>query len=270
MAEITISEITNSQNAQDGGTGIFDELMEVINQHLERQYSDNRITGKDYAQVYLGSMQSAMSESIKFVLGKQEADKRAELLAQQILSETKNNEDGGVIDLQKEKLQEEIDLAIAKTAESYEGIMASQESTLRENTLNDEKVAQAIAQTAEVVASTTRQNEMHIKQIDKVEEEIDLLQSRDLEQIAATTRQDNESTKKQLLMDAQTTGFVSDTKVKVFKQFSEGYSVGLSIAGIGVLPDAYGDQTINNLAEDILADVGATGIVVPRTPDPAP
>lgn len=270
MAEITVSEITNSQNAEDGGTGVFDSLMKALEQHIESQYDNGRITGKDYAQVYLGMVQAALSESINFVLGKQQADKQAELLAQQVQSETKNNEDGGVIDLQKEKLQEEIDLAIAKTAESYESIMASQEATLRENTLNDEKVAQASAQTAEVIASTTRQNEMHIKQIDKVEEEIDLLQSRDSEQIAATIRQDNESTKKQLLMDAQTTGFVSDTKVKVLKQFSEGYSVGLSIAGIGVLPDAYGDQTINNLAEDILADVGATGIVVPRTPDPTP
>lgn len=268
MADINISEITNSDNAEDGGTGVFDSLMAVLEQHLQLQYDKGNITGKDFAQVYLGLVQSAMSESIKFVLGKQEADKRAELLVQQIASEVKNNEDGGIIDLQKEKIQEEIDLVIAKTAESYEGVQASQANTLREDTLNDEKILLTVAQTAEVEAGTVRQDEMHIKQIDKVEEEIDLLQSRDLEQVAATTRQDNESTKKIALMEAQTVGFSSDTKVKVLKQLSEGYSVGLSIAGIGVLPDAYGDLTINGLAQNVLDDVGATGIVVPRTPDP--
>ena len=269
MATILVSEITNSDNAEDG-TGVFDKLMDALEQRIQRQYDNGRITGKDFAQVYLGMVQSALSESINFTLGKQQADKQAELLTQQVLSETKNNEDGGVIDLQKEKLQEEIDLVVAKTAESYEGIQASQANTLRSDELNDKKVLQTVAETAEIVASGLRQEAMNDKQLEKLDEEIDLLQSRDLEQIASTLRQDNESTKKVLLIEAQTVGFSSDTKVKVLKQLSEGYAVGASVAGVGLLPDSFGDLTINGLTQNILDDVGATGIVVPRTPDPIP
>lgn len=244
MAEIEISEITGIDTDADG-LGIFDKLMSAVERRIEDQYDKNRITGREYAEVYLGSVQAAMSEAIKFTLGKQEADKRAELLAQQIISETKNNEDGGVIDLQKEKLKEEIDVAVAKSAEIYESILASQANTLRED-------------------------EMNSKQIEKVEEEIDLLQSRDLEQIAATVRADNESTKRQALMEAQTIGFRSDTKTKVLRLFTDGYSAGLSIAGVGVLPDAYGDNTIDGLADNLLTEIGASGLIVPRTPDPTP
>lgn len=270
MAEITVSEVTNSDNAVDGGTGIFDKLMVALNQHIDVQYDKGRINGKDYAQVYLGMVQAALSESINFALGKQQADKQAELLTQQVLSEIKNNEDGGLIDLQKEKLLEEIDLVVANTAETYEGIEASQATTLRNDSLNDKKIIQTEAETVEIVANTGRQDDMLAKQLEKLDEEIDLLQSRDLEQIASTLRQNNESTKKILLIEAQTTGFSSDTKTKVLRQLSEGYSVGLSIAGVGVLPDAYGDLTINNLTENILDEIGATGIIVPRTPDPIP
>lgn len=270
MANISIQEVTNSDSADVGGTGVFDSLMVALEQHIESQYDKGRITGKDYAQVYLGMVQAALSESINFVLGKQQADKQAELLAQQVQSEIRNNEVGGVIDLQKVKLQEEIDLVIAKTAEAYEGVEASQANTLRNDNLNDEQILRLQAETLEVTASTTRQNEMNSKQLEKLDEEIDLLQSRDVEQIASTTRQDNESTTKIALMEAQTLGFSSDVKVKVLRQLSEGYAVGASVAGVGLLPDSFGDLTINGLTQNILDEVGAAGVVVPRTPDPTP
>ena len=63
MADINVDDITNS-----GGTGVFDKLMESINTQIETQYLSNRITGSDYATVYLGSLQAALSQSIQFAL----------------------------------------------------------------------------------------------------------------------------------------------------------------------------------------------------------
>jgi hypothetical protein len=63
MAIIDIENVTNPSN-----TGIFDKLMESINKNIETQYLNNRITGSDYATVYLGSIQAALTQSIQFSL----------------------------------------------------------------------------------------------------------------------------------------------------------------------------------------------------------
>ena len=63
MAIIDIENVTNPFN-----TGIFDKLMESINKNIETQYLNNRITGSDYATVYLGSIQAALTQSIQFSL----------------------------------------------------------------------------------------------------------------------------------------------------------------------------------------------------------
>jgi hypothetical protein len=139
MADIELTNLTDSTNA-DNGTGVFDKLIQSIEQHIESQYKAGRITGNDYWSVYLGSMQSALSESVKFLLSEQQSAKQAELISEQILSEQKKNEAGGLIDLEKKKNQEQIDLIIAQTAAQYESIDASRKDTNRKNLLNSKQV----------------------------------------------------------------------------------------------------------------------------------
>jgi len=66
MADINISDVTNA-----GGTGTFDVLMAAVGTQVELQYAANRITGSDYANVYLGSIQAALTQSIQFNLQEQ-------------------------------------------------------------------------------------------------------------------------------------------------------------------------------------------------------
>lgn len=65
-ADILTSDITN-----DAGTGVFDKLMAAVNAQIETQYLNNRITGSDYANVYLGSMQAVLQQSVQYVLQEQ-------------------------------------------------------------------------------------------------------------------------------------------------------------------------------------------------------
>ena len=65
------------------GSGVFDNLMEAVNAHLEAQFNLGRLKGTDYANVYLGAIQSSMQTSVQFVLGKQQSDKQADLLIAQ-------------------------------------------------------------------------------------------------------------------------------------------------------------------------------------------
>jgi len=86
MAEITLPDLTVGEGSPTG-TGVFDKLMKASAAHIQREYKAGRIKGGDYATVYLGAMQAVMQQSVQFLLTKQEADKRAELLAEQALTE---------------------------------------------------------------------------------------------------------------------------------------------------------------------------------------
>lgn len=66
MADIQLDSITN-----DAGTGVFDKLMAAVNAQIEGQYLNNRITGSDYANVYLGGMQAVLQQSMQYVLQEQ-------------------------------------------------------------------------------------------------------------------------------------------------------------------------------------------------------
>jgi len=68
-SQINFKDVTNATTIDDG-TGYFDILMKTINIHADKQYVTNRITGAEYATVYLGAMQSAIAEAVKFALSK--------------------------------------------------------------------------------------------------------------------------------------------------------------------------------------------------------
>lgn len=125
MATINVEIVTNNDK-----TGIFDKLMESVNSNIEKQYLDNRITGSDYATVYLGSMQSALSQSIQFVLQEQlleaqidgviadNALKAKQLEISEIERLSKQFELDSILPEQVIKLQEEIDLLQTQDSEA--------------------------------------------------------------------------------------------------------------------------------------------------------
>ena len=82
MADIPFSLITNATD-ENNGTGYFDILMKTVNMHVNQQYETNRITGAEYATVYLGAMQSAMAEAMKFALTKDTSEAQTKLLEDQ-------------------------------------------------------------------------------------------------------------------------------------------------------------------------------------------
>ena len=75
---------TNSQDPKWEGTGIFDVIIKAANENIKIQHKTSRITGAEYAEVYLGAMQSAISEAMKFVLQNDTLAKEIELKEAQI------------------------------------------------------------------------------------------------------------------------------------------------------------------------------------------
>jgi len=71
--DIKLTDLTNGStvNGKWEGTGVFDVLLKTINENINIQYDLNRIKDTDYATVYLGSLQSAMQQSIEYLFKEQ-------------------------------------------------------------------------------------------------------------------------------------------------------------------------------------------------------
>jgi hypothetical protein len=86
MADITYSTLSDATTAIDG-SGNFDKLMKVVTLHVEAQFTAGRITGTDYATVYLGALQSTLAQAVNFTLNMNKANEETNLLAQKTITE---------------------------------------------------------------------------------------------------------------------------------------------------------------------------------------
>ena len=80
------SSVTTTNNVITG-TGVFDDLMESVTAHLEAQFQLGRITGTDFATVYLGAIQSALQASVSYALGQEKTNAEVALLTQKQTTE---------------------------------------------------------------------------------------------------------------------------------------------------------------------------------------
>lgn len=77
--------LTSLTTVDVSGTGAFDVLMRANKAHLEQEYKAGRIKGTEYADVYLGSMQTVLNGALQFVLQREQLNLDLALKAQQVL-----------------------------------------------------------------------------------------------------------------------------------------------------------------------------------------
>jgi len=92
----TLSDTTH--DTIDTKTGNFDHLMKAVTLHLEEQFNAGRITGTDYATVYLGALQSVLAQAVNFTLNMNKANEEATLLEKQ---QTKAESEKALLDQKK-------------------------------------------------------------------------------------------------------------------------------------------------------------------------
>ena len=78
MADITVADVTNSN-----GTGTFDNLVSAVQTILTKEFKENRITGTEYSKIFMSSLDSAMNQSMQFILQKDQSAKQVEVLEAQ-------------------------------------------------------------------------------------------------------------------------------------------------------------------------------------------
>ena len=78
------------------GSGVFDVLMRATKVHLAEEYDNSRITGNEYATVYLGALTAVLQTSIQYMLQEHQIRKlHAEigLVRQQTITELAQTDD---------------------------------------------------------------------------------------------------------------------------------------------------------------------------------
>lgn len=135
MSQITIEQLTST----DPNTpGVFDVLMKAVEQRLQTQFASGRISGAEYANLYLGATTAVLQQSIQFLLTKEEAYQRSLLTSKEVeladkkilqtLAETANVEAQlGVI--QKTALRTDAEIALLEEKKKTEAGQTTNIST---------------------------------------------------------------------------------------------------------------------------------------------
>ena len=156
MTAISITEITEGSLV---GTGSFDKIMSAMQLRLEEEFIQGRITGDDYANVYLGAMTASMQQAVAFVLGKQTADSQAELTKAQALevnaqtalvAQQKVNLVSENINIGKQGLQ--IDAQTALVGQQKANLIAEVANTPKQGLLIDAQKLDVEAKTCNIIA----------------------------------------------------------------------------------------------------------------------
>ena len=137
------------------GKGTFDQLMEAVKHHLDTQFNLNRITGPQYAEVYIASLQAAMQASTQYLMGILFADQQRD----KIVAET------SLITKQEEKVDAEIrlvDLEEDKFRYEMEHILPLRKQELEAT-----------------IANLTKQGQLIDKQIEKIDADMDHLDAQE-------------------------------------------------------------------------------------------
>ena len=153
---------TNAQEPKWEGTGIFDVIIKAANENIKIQHKTSRITGAEYAEVYLGTMQSAISEAMKFILNKKTIEKGLEAQDVSIaISEVQLAENTEKWALQRKVLENQ--LAMSNIDVAYK-----EPNVLRDLEIRDKQIESATADIAfneskKIIMEQTRKDNIRSK-----------------------------------------------------------------------------------------------------------
>ena len=153
---------TNPQEPKWEGTGVFDVIIKAANENIKIQHKTSRITGAEYAEVYLGTMQSAISEAMKFILNKKTIEKGLEAQDVSIaISEVQLAENTEKWALQRKVLENQ--LAMSNIDVAYK-----EPNVLRDLEIRDKQIESATADIAfneskKIIMEQTRKDNIRSK-----------------------------------------------------------------------------------------------------------
>jgi len=229
-------------------SGLFDQLMIAMKAHIHEEYKQQRITSADYSRVFLGIMESALTNTSQFLI----AGLLLDLQKQKIEAEIR------LIDLEGEKLRYEIDFMYPAQL-----IKLQQEGLLIEAQvrLADAQILKTQAEIDKIRAEIELlilQEALIAAQIRKLDKEIEFLTAKIATEWANTTANFVPGSvigRQTTLLKAQQLGFAGELHLKVSKLHADYAAVYESVNEKGVpalVPEAAGTA-----ASDIATSIGS-------------
>jgi hypothetical protein len=227
VVPITLEDLTTGDKKD--GNGAFDVIMRSVKEHIGDEYTQGRIQGTEYSQVYLGALEQTMGLSMQFLLAKDKTALEQAILQAELqkiaLEQQRIWAEKLLIDAQIDKIAVEIELAemnkgkitaeIAVMAQDIELSIQKQAQSAAETTLLGSKNANEIKNGAVIDATVC-----------KLKAEYDLLVLQGLKVTSETTLLDL----KQDTEKSQTTGSMFDdssvlgAQTAMYNAQTKGYS----------------------------------------------
>lgn len=193
---------TDPENQTWEGTGVFDELMKAINGNIQVQYDSGRIKGGEYATVYLGSMQAAISEAMKYMLNKKTIEKGLEAQDVNIaISEVQLAENTEKWALQRKVLENQLEM-------SNVDVRYKEQNVTKDLAIRDKQIESATADIAfnnskKQIMEYTRKDNIRAKSAEQFAEFIKYLSA------ANVVPGSNDFANMRALINAMNTGIVN-------------------------------------------------------------
>lgn len=178
VPDITIFNLTESEF---NGNGVFDKLMKSVNNQILEQFAAERISSDNYGEVYLGSIQAVLAQSVQFLLTKDKAAYDAALSLTQVKR--------GVEEI--ELVQSQVTLANAQTDKVRQDIAVS----IDQQTLipfQRDKLSKEILLLAGQVSKINKENDLIDQEILKAQQEVLVLQQQVLQSVAEVSKTEKE------------------------------------------------------------------------------
>ena len=195
--DLIVIPISDFTEAKVDGEGVYDILMKANAAHLEKEFNASRIKGNEYAQVYLGTMQSTMETAVQFFIQRHKLGYEAKILEMQAkIAEVeleKVRVELEIARLNAQKIPAEIAVLVGQKCKldaEYDILMATKLKVAQETSLLAQKVATEKAQT-----------------------------------VGSGTGPDSVIGKQKLLYQAQTDGFQRDAEQKAAKLLVDTWNV---------------------------------------------
>lgn len=223
--------------------GLADQLMALVNHHIQVMYDKGLITGSDFANVYVGSIGSVLQFTTQYLLGVMLIDEqKAKLLA-----------DIELVDVQRSKVEVEKEMLELQKAElryRIEELLPLQKQQLELQNLKIQQDGLLVA------AQITLTN----SQVDKIAKEIEFLTAKILTEQANTqsgiAAADSLIGRQMSLLAAQKLGFAGDLQVKSAKVYADYDAVVETVNENGVADLSTAATTLLDSATTTAAAIG--------------
>lgn len=199
-------------------SGLFDQLMIAMKTHIHEEYKQQRITSADYARVFLGTMEAALTNTSQFLIAGLLLDLQKEKIEAEIR----------LIDLESEKLRYEIDYMYPAQLLKIEqeGLLITAQVSLAE--------AQVLKTTADIekieaeIDMMLTQKLLLEAQVDKIAQEILFMEAKVKTEKANTEENFTPGSvigRQTTLLKAQQLGFAGELQLKISKLHADYSSV---------------------------------------------